>query len=46
MPDFNRGIMKFDGADRPFIVAISGIVVLGAIGFLLWWGLGSAYALN
>ncbi len=44
MSDFNRGIMKFEGADSPVAIALSAIVVLSAISFLLWWALGTAYA--
>ncbi|HEY9703486.1 MAG TPA: hypothetical protein V6C58_13635 [Allocoleopsis sp.] len=43
MSDLNRGIMKFKGADSPKAIAISSILVLGAIAFLLWWALGTAY---
>ncbi|HIK33627.1 MAG TPA: hypothetical protein IGS17_03960 [Oscillatoriales cyanobacterium M59_W2019_021] len=43
MTDLNRGIMKFKGADTPFAVAISTILVLGGIAFLLWWAYQSAY---
>lgn len=46
MSDLNRGIMKFDGADKPVVVAVSAVVVLGAIAALLWWALGSAYAVG
>ncbi len=46
MSDLNRGIMKFDGADKPKIVAISAILVLGAIAVLVVWALKSAYAIN
>lgn len=45
-PDFNRGIMKFEGADSPIAIAISAVLVLGTIGFLIWWALHSAYALS
>ncbi len=45
MSDLNRGIMKFEGADSPIAVAVSGVVVLGAIAVLILWALGSAYAL-
>ena len=31
MSDLNRGIMKFDGADKPVLVAISAFLILGAI---------------
>jgi hypothetical protein len=43
MSDFNRGIMKFDYADSPLAIALSGVLVLGTIGLLIWWGLGVAY---
>lgn len=43
--DFNRGIMKFEGADSPAAIAISAVLLLGSIGFLLWWALHAAYAL-
>ncbi|MDX2096455.1 MAG: hypothetical protein SFW36_01655 [Leptolyngbyaceae cyanobacterium bins.59] len=46
MSDLNRGIMKFDGADSPVAVFVSGLVVLGSIGVLIWWGLQNAYALG
>ncbi|NJR67108.1 MAG: hypothetical protein HC772_20215 [Leptolyngbyaceae cyanobacterium CRU_2_3] len=45
MPDFNRGIMKFKGADSPIAVILSGIVIIGSIAFLIIWSLQSAYAL-
>jgi|GEM_PF-859664 hypothetical protein len=44
MSDLDRGIMKFKGADNPVIVLISSIVILGAIGFLIWWALQTAYS--
>jgi hypothetical protein len=44
MSDLNRGIMKFDGADKPVVVAISAVLVLGAIAGLIIWGLSSAYS--
>ena len=43
MSDLNRGIMKFDGADRPTAIAISSIVVLGTIAILLVWAVKAAY---
>ncbi|MDX1976116.1 MAG: hypothetical protein SFT94_00435 [Pseudanabaenaceae cyanobacterium bins.68] len=43
MSDFNRGIMKFDGADSPVAIALSAVVVLSMIAILIWWGLGHAY---
>ncbi len=43
MSDLNRGIMKFKGADKPIVVAISSILVLGGIVFLIWWALQTAY---
>ncbi|AFY40647.1 hypothetical protein Lepto7376_4549 [[Leptolyngbya] sp. PCC 7376] len=44
MSDLNRGIMKFDGADKPVVVAVSAVLVLGAIAVLIIWGLRTAYA--
>jgi hypothetical protein len=46
MSDLNRGIMKFEGADRPFAVALSSIVILGSIGCLIVWALQAAYSFN
>ncbi|MCU0567533.1 MAG: hypothetical protein MUF49_13160 [Oculatellaceae cyanobacterium Prado106] len=46
MTDQNRGIMKFNEADSIPAVAISGILILGSIGFLIYWALQSAYALG
>ncbi|NJK37581.1 MAG: hypothetical protein HC825_03830 [Oscillatoriales cyanobacterium RM1_1_9] len=43
MSDLNRGIMKFKGADQPIVVLISAIIILGSVGFLIWWGLQTAY---
>lgn len=43
MSDFNRGIMKFEGADSPLAIALSAIIFLGTISFLLWWGFTYAY---
>jgi len=45
MSDLNRGIMKFKGADSPKAVAISAILVLGGIVFLIWWAFQYAYAM-
>ncbi|WP_216351345.1 RNA polymerase subunit sigma [Leptolyngbya sp. 'hensonii'] len=36
--------MKFEGADKPVAVALSGILVLGAIAILILWALNFAYA--
>jgi hypothetical protein len=41
--DLNRGIMKFEGADKPAMVAVSAVVVFSAIVFLIVWAIGSAY---
>jgi hypothetical protein len=38
--------MKFKGADSPTAIAISAVLVLGSIGFLLWWALQSAYTVR
>ncbi|HEY9813246.1 MAG TPA: hypothetical protein V6D31_06890 [Candidatus Sericytochromatia bacterium] len=46
MSDLDRGIMKFKGADSTKAVVISSVLVLGGIGFLLWWALQSAYVVN
>lgn len=46
MSDLNRGIMKFDGADKPVVVAISAIVILGSIGALIVWALKVAYTVG
>lgn len=46
MTDLNRGIMKFDGADKPIIVAISAFLVLGSITALVIWALKSAYVVG
>jgi hypothetical protein len=43
MSDLNRGIMKFDGADSPAGIALSAVVILGAIGLLVLWAVRSAY---
>lgn len=46
MSDLNRGIMKFDGADKPFVVALSAMLVLGSITALIVWALRVAYAVH
>ncbi len=46
MSDLNRGIMKFDGADSPVAIALSAVLILGGIGFLVVWALRSAYMLG
>jgi hypothetical protein len=46
MSDLNRGIMKFEGADKPVVVAVSAILVLGSILALIIWALSSAYIVN
>lgn len=46
MSDLNRGIMKFKGADAPVAIAISAILVLGGIAFLIWWALQAAYSVG
>ncbi|MGV2827217.1 hypothetical protein [Myxosarcina sp. GI1(2024)] len=43
MSDLNRGIMKFEGADKPALVAISAILLFGSITALIIWALSSAY---
>lgn len=44
MSDLNRGIMKFDGADKPVVVAVSAVLIFGGIIVLISWALKSAYA--
>jgi len=46
MSDLNRGIMKFDGADKPLTVGITAFVVLGSVLALIVWALKSAYVAN
>jgi hypothetical protein len=46
MSDLNRGIMKFEGADKPALVAVSAILVLGSIAVLVVWALKVAYAVG
>jgi hypothetical protein len=46
MSDLNRGIMKFEGADKPIVVAVSTILVFGSIIVLILWALNSAYTIN
>ncbi|MDJ0843085.1 hypothetical protein [Crocosphaera sp.] len=46
MSDLNRGIMKFEGADKPVLVAISAFLVLGAITALIIWALKAAYTVG
>lgn len=43
MTDYNRGIMRFNGADSPIALTISAIGILGSIAFLIVWALQSAY---
>ncbi len=44
MSDLNRGIMKFEGADKPLVVGISAFIILGSIIALIIWALKVAYA--
>nr|WP_238718060.1 hypothetical protein [Petrachloros mirabilis] len=41
--DFDRGIMKFKGADTPLAITVSAVLILGAIALLVFWALRSAY---
>jgi hypothetical protein len=43
MSDLDRGIMKFKGADSPVAVALSTVLILGAIAALIWWAIQAAY---
>ncbi|MCG9890432.1 MAG: hypothetical protein MH252_05105 [Thermosynechococcaceae cyanobacterium MS004] len=44
--DFDRGIMKFKGADRPIVITLSAVLILGFISGLVWWSLHSAYVFH
>lgn len=44
--DFDRGIMKFKGADSPAVITASAVIILGFISGLVWWALHSAYAFH
>ncbi|HIK37872.1 MAG: hypothetical protein NZ901_02160 [Geminocystis sp.] len=46
MSDLNRGIMKFDGADKPLVVAVSAVLILGSIAALIIWALNVAYTID
>jgi hypothetical protein len=46
MSELNRGIMKFNGADKPAAIAISAVLVFGSIFALIVWALQSAYTIN
>jgi hypothetical protein len=46
MSDLNRGIMKFDGADKPVVVAVSAVLIFGSILVLIVWAVNSAYVIN
>jgi hypothetical protein len=46
MSDLNRGIMKFNGADKPAVVAVSAVFIFGSIVALIIWALQSAYVIN
>ncbi len=44
--DFDRGIMKFKGADSPMAIGLSALVILGLIFALVWWSLHTAYVFH
>jgi hypothetical protein len=44
--DFDRGIMKFKGADSPVAITVSAVTILGAILGLVWWSLHAAYVFH
>ena len=46
MSDLNRGIMKFEGADKPIVVTVSAIIVLGSIVALILWAIKNAYIVS
>jgi hypothetical protein len=37
--------MKFEGADKPVVVAVSAVIILSSIAVLIVWALQSAYAI-
>lgn len=41
--DFNRGIMRFDGADNPILVLLFGTLIFAGISVLIAWSLTHAY---
>ena len=46
MSDLNRGIMKFDGADKPLWVGFSALLILGSIVGLIIWAIKVAYVVS
>lgn len=46
MSDLNRGIMKFEGADRPAVVAVSALLILASIAGLILWAMKVAYVVS
>jgi len=46
MSNLNRGIMKFDGADRPVVVGVFSVIMISAIAALIIWALQIAYAVD
>jgi hypothetical protein len=44
--DLREDIMKLNEANSLPMVAVSGFLILGAIGFLIFWALQTAYALG
>jgi hypothetical protein len=44
--DLREDVMKLNEANSLPMVAVSGFVILGAIGFLIFWALQTAYALG
>ena len=46
MSDLNRGIMKFDGADKPIIITVSSFIILGSIIGLIIWAIKVAYVVH
>ncbi len=39
MVDFNKGMMKFEGADSPIAIIFSTAVLAAVVGSLVWWAL-------
>ncbi|NJK72056.1 MAG: hypothetical protein HC926_01185 [Synechococcaceae cyanobacterium SM2_3_60] len=39
MVDFNKGMMKFDGADSPVAIVFSTVILASVVSSLVWWAL-------
>jgi hypothetical protein len=43
MSDMKSGMTKLDGGDSPAGITLSAVVILGAVGVLVFWAVRSAY---